>query len=343
MENKYDIFISYSRYNLKKVKEILAEIEQSTDVRCWMDLDGIESGEQFENVIISAINRCEIFLFILSEKSMNSEWTLDELDFAKKKGKRIVIVSVEDVKMSDMFYFRYHKYDQINWNSQPQRAKLLRDIRKWVGNSPKFVRTESDNTTQNRKEEQRTLFNYKIKKLLRLIIIRKIWLFILILFVGPGYFLCRFMWNRNIEPNNNVRITDSLSISHAASLQVNKNKNNTIQSIDVTQESNTRAKNMDSSNLTRIVCTDKDEKKTEKKSLSKKERFLEAQKNNDWISMKKLADEGDADACVSLAKHYLDAASTHPLAEKYAKKAQKLGLEEKGSEILVDLKETYHY
>lgn len=136
MENKYDIFISYSRHDLEKVKEVMAEIEQSTGARCWMDLDGIESGEQFEKVIISAINRSATFLFMLSEYSMNSEWTLDELDFAKKKGKRLVIVAIENVKMSDIFYFRYHKYDQINWDSLPQRGKLLRDIKKWIENRP---------------------------------------------------------------------------------------------------------------------------------------------------------------------------------------------------------------
>ena len=85
MERDYDIFISYSRHDLEKVKVVMAEIERSTDARCWMDLEGIESGKQFVEVIISAINRCDIFLFMLSESSMNSEWTLDELDFAKKK------------------------------------------------------------------------------------------------------------------------------------------------------------------------------------------------------------------------------------------------------------------
>lgn len=130
---KFDIFISYSRADLDRVKEIVAEIEDSTGAACWMDLDGIESGEQFENVIISAINGSDIFLFMLSDNSMRSEWTLDEIDFAKSKKKRIVIVSIETVSMSDIFYFRYHKYDQIKWDDIPQRKKLLRDVRNWKG------------------------------------------------------------------------------------------------------------------------------------------------------------------------------------------------------------------
>lgn len=132
-ENKYDIFISYSRHDLERVKAIKQDLELATGASCWMDLEGIESGEQFEKVIISAINRSDTMLFMLSKSSMNSEWALDELDFAKKKKKRIVIVHLEEVEQSDRFYFRYHKYDQIKWNDKAQREKLFRDICLWIG------------------------------------------------------------------------------------------------------------------------------------------------------------------------------------------------------------------
>ena len=134
MTNNYDIFISYSRADLERVKAIKAELERSTGALCWMDLEGIESGEQFEDVIISAINRSDTMLFMLSDCSMRSDWALDELDFAKNKRKRIVIVHIEEVVLSDKFYFRYHKYDQIIWHNKPQREKLFRDIKRWTGN-----------------------------------------------------------------------------------------------------------------------------------------------------------------------------------------------------------------
>ena len=147
VQEVYDIFISYSRANLEQVKKVKAELEQVAGVTCWMDLDGIESGEQFEKVIISAINRSQSVLFVLTEESMNSEWALDELDFAKKKGKRLVIVTLDDVNMSDLFYFRYHKYDRICWNNSQERKKLVRDIIKWKGESknPKTDRDEKQN------------------------------------------------------------------------------------------------------------------------------------------------------------------------------------------------------
>lgn len=144
MTNKFDIFISYSRADLERVKAIKAELEHSTGALCWMDLEGIESGEQFENVIISAINRSDTMLFMLSESSMRSEWALDELDLAKKKRKRIVIVHLEEVELSDKFYFRYHKYDQIKWQIMPQHDKLIRDICLWTSKM-----THENETKQN--------------------------------------------------------------------------------------------------------------------------------------------------------------------------------------------------
>lgn len=158
MTNNYDIFISYSRADLERVKAIKAELERSTGALCWMDLDGIESGEQFEDVIISAINRSGTMLFMLSERSMRSEWALDELDFAKKKKKRIVIVHLEEVELSNKFYFRYHKYDQIMWHNMPQREKLFRDIKRWTANDG------SDKTIQDSYSLQNTLYDVILVK-----------------------------------------------------------------------------------------------------------------------------------------------------------------------------------
>lgn len=105
MAKNYEVFLSYSRRDLEQVKTIKNELEQVAGVHYWMDLDGIESGEQFVNVIISAINRSDALLFMMSEVSMHSEWALDELDFAKRKKKRIVLVAIDNVEMTDTFFF----------------------------------------------------------------------------------------------------------------------------------------------------------------------------------------------------------------------------------------------
>lgn len=136
-EKKYDIFISYSRKNLEKVKAIKMEIEKSTGAECWMDLEGIESGStQFTQDIVDGINNCRVFLFMLSEYSQASEFALRELNFVMKKAKtdklkHVIIVNIDDCKMSDEFEFMYGLTDTIAWLNQPQREKLLRDLKRW--------------------------------------------------------------------------------------------------------------------------------------------------------------------------------------------------------------------
>ena len=60
-----EVFISYSRRNYGQVYKIKEEIDRKVGIDCWMDIDGIESGEQFLKVIVSAINRHDTFLFML--------------------------------------------------------------------------------------------------------------------------------------------------------------------------------------------------------------------------------------------------------------------------------------
>lgn len=138
-----EVFISYSRKDLEEVKKIKYEIDKEVGIDCWMDLNGIESGEQFEDVIINAINKSNIVLFMMSANSMQSQWALDELDWARHKKKRIVLVGIDNTEMSDKFWFRYHKYDNILWDNTPQRNKLIKDLRNWTRKPLLEVTTEA--------------------------------------------------------------------------------------------------------------------------------------------------------------------------------------------------------
>lgn len=132
-----DIFISYSRWNLDKVKAIKEDIEKATGVDCWMDLNAIESGSsQFTQDIVDGINGCRVFLFMLSKESQVSEFALRELNLAVKKAKtdtqkHVVIVNLDGCEMTDEFYLMYGLSDLIMWKDKPQRDKLIRDLTRW--------------------------------------------------------------------------------------------------------------------------------------------------------------------------------------------------------------------
>ena len=130
-----DIFISYSRRNLKAVTPIKEELE-SLGFSCWMDLEGIESGsEEFTRHITDAINGSKAVLFFLSAASQASEWSLKELRFAKEKGKHTVVVRFNDAAMTDAFIFNFGGDDNIDWRDHNQKSKLLRDLARWTGKS----------------------------------------------------------------------------------------------------------------------------------------------------------------------------------------------------------------
>ena len=134
-----NIFISYSRHDLEKVRVIKEELERETGAECWMDLNAIESGAmQFTQDIVDGIKTCCVFLFMLSKDSQVSKFALRELNFAMKraekdKQKRVVIVNVDGCGMCDEFDFMYGLTDMIVWDSQPQKEKLLRDLKRWMG------------------------------------------------------------------------------------------------------------------------------------------------------------------------------------------------------------------
>ena len=153
MKQKYDVFISYSRANLEKVKSIKAEIERSTGVRCWMDLEGIESGvPRFTRSIIEGIKQCQIFLFMCSAQSQSSEFALRELNFADKRCPHIVIVHIDAFQMNEEFEFLYGLTDAIDWNNLPQREKLYRDIKKWISGYREDFNEECELEDEREKE-----------------------------------------------------------------------------------------------------------------------------------------------------------------------------------------------
>ncbi len=131
------IFISYKRDNKDLVFPIKDAIEQNTGNKCWIDLEGIESDAQFANVIIKAINKAAVFLFMYSRLHMeiddyDNDWTVREITFAQKKKKRIVFLNIDGSQLTDWFELIFGSKQQIDVSSEAAMKRLYRDIRKWL-------------------------------------------------------------------------------------------------------------------------------------------------------------------------------------------------------------------
>lgn len=141
----HKIFISYSRKDYSSVVKLKDEIDLLLGKGvCWMDLTGIESDSQFVEVIINAINNSDIFLFMHSKSSEQSDWTRKEVMYANGKGKRLVFVKIDSTPLSDYFAFQFAGHDIIDLNDKKQKQKLLKDLAGWCGarqNTPPPVPT----------------------------------------------------------------------------------------------------------------------------------------------------------------------------------------------------------
>ena len=130
-----DVFISYSRKNKADVLPIKDEIERSLGLKCWIDLSDIPCGtENFKKKVIPGIRQTRLaFLFFLSTESQASENAMKEIEFARKRaGKRVILVRFNDDEMTDEFAFDYLNADIIDWRVPEQKDKLLHDLREWA-------------------------------------------------------------------------------------------------------------------------------------------------------------------------------------------------------------------
>lgn len=133
MENSKPIFISYSRIDKNIVFPFVKRIEQELNTTCWIDSEGIESGSQFEEVIVNAIEESNVVLFMLSDSSINSKWTKREVLYAEDERKRIVPVVVDKKGLRKWFKFHFGNVDYIDINDEGQCDKLLNNLASWIG------------------------------------------------------------------------------------------------------------------------------------------------------------------------------------------------------------------
>lgn len=125
------IFISYSRADKEKVFALVDKIQRETGLKCWIDLDGIESGQQFADVIMRAIERCNVVLFMMSDYSLESIYARKEINYANLLKRRIVPVLLDSKPLRGWFAFEFSITDYIVSSDKEQMNKLFRNLKSW--------------------------------------------------------------------------------------------------------------------------------------------------------------------------------------------------------------------
>ena len=129
---KNPIFISYSRKDKEIVCPLVKQIESHLKTKCWIDWDGIQSGDEFRDNIIQAIDKSEVVLFMLSDYSEKSSFIKKEIDYAKNIEKRIIPIIVDGGKLRGWFLFEFGNIDYIDLSNHDHLLKLFRDLKQML-------------------------------------------------------------------------------------------------------------------------------------------------------------------------------------------------------------------
>ena len=124
MDNKYDVFISYSRHDTNVVNEFVYQLERE-GFSVWIDRNGIESGDAFKRIILQAIKNSAVVLFFSSQFSNQSSWTAKEIGVAVKYKKPIIPILLDGSNFNEEVEFDLINLDFINYQDVAVRGTMM--------------------------------------------------------------------------------------------------------------------------------------------------------------------------------------------------------------------------
>jgi TolB-like protein/cytochrome c-type biogenesis protein CcmH/NrfG len=135
------VFISYSRRD-KVLARRVTDALRASDIPLWMDQDDIHPGQQWDQAIEQAIDRCSQFVVLLSSTSIVSEIVLDEIHYALETRKRILPVVVEPCRVP----LRLKRLELLELNAEDQSSldRLVAAIRGPLDDEPGSVPREAE-------------------------------------------------------------------------------------------------------------------------------------------------------------------------------------------------------
>ena len=145
---KNDIFISYSRRDYAIVDKIVRALNAG-GFTYYRDQLGIESGSDYLQSIITAIDSCKLFLCVLSENAYSSEFVIKELEYALQQKEIIVFpVIVDNSTLPIRLLTSLGILNMVNWQfsgSLNVEDIIIRDVSRALG---RF----EENLSKNEKE-----------------------------------------------------------------------------------------------------------------------------------------------------------------------------------------------
>lgn len=125
-----DIFISYSSKDTEIVKAIYEWLERA-GYKCWLDVDGMFSGVSYKKVIVNAIKRSKVLLFMSSENSNMSRNVVSEVSVAVEYGKKIIPIRLDMSSYSESIEYDIINHDYVVYDKsrmEESNREMLKKI-----------------------------------------------------------------------------------------------------------------------------------------------------------------------------------------------------------------------
>ena len=119
------IFVSYSHKDASKVYEFINILQTKYNV--WFD-EGIHFGREWDEEIVSKIDSCSLFVYVITENSLESKNCKDEIAFAKDNDIPFLNVVLEDIELPSIFTFRYGRFQMLNYFEYQNKEEVLYDL-----------------------------------------------------------------------------------------------------------------------------------------------------------------------------------------------------------------------
>ena len=145
------VFISYSSKDTQIIKKILKQMTEA-GIRYWKAPEMIPAGSNYAREIPRAIDKCPVFVLMISEASQESIWVEKEIDCAINARKTIVPLNLTGAPMSDMFRFYLNNVQTIDYSENEEAAmqQFLETLKGLVNTGES---TEQDKTAEKPQEK----------------------------------------------------------------------------------------------------------------------------------------------------------------------------------------------
>lgn len=159
---KYSVFISYSRKDSKTVDEICNAFDKN-GITYFIDRANISGGQEFPEVIVKAIEECEVFLFIGSKHSYASRFAINEVNYAYniKPHNSIIPYIIDNSPMPGALRFIFGTVNYRMIDEHPINTILIDDIKTLLKSGTEVTSYLLPDATSNNSEKTKITCKHK--------------------------------------------------------------------------------------------------------------------------------------------------------------------------------------